>query len=250
VGENEPPELEAPLSDDEKRLVAALEKDLRPSLRDRGEVLTRLQRLVNLATTLKGAQGGAGSTAPSQIESDDILRAVVVFTHAYLEDFLRTLARSFLPLADKDILNEVPLAGMKERTKFQLGDLAQHGDKSVDNVIQESVDQYLERSTFNGTDDIALLLKSLKFDVSRHNEHFPALNAMIRRRHIIVHRADRAGAGDDSYVVQPIDAELVMNWVLKTNEFMNSVLRDVTVIFHWRRYREMYGEIDVQHSNE
>lgn len=196
---------------------------------------------MNLATNLRE------HNSASQIEIDDILRAVVVLTHVYLEDFLRTLASSFLPFAHNDALNAVPLAGMKDRAKFQLGDLVQHWHKSVEVVIQESVD-HLERSTFNSTDDIAALLTKLKFDVSLHSQFFPALDEMIRR-HIIVHRADRAVGGAE-YKVQPIDAELVMSWVSATHEFMNSVLGHVTAIFHWKRYREIFGDLDVQRSSE
>ena len=202
------PEEDSPLPDDHKRLFALLNEDLRPYLRDRDELISRLERLVNLAKTV-----------PEQSERGDILRSVVVFTHAYLEDFLRTLGRHFLPVANRDALNEVPLAGTKDRSKFQLADLEQHLGKSVREVIRESVDQHLERSTFNSTDEIAALLEKLSFKVSLHDKYFPNLNAMIRRRHTIVHRADRIANDDTSYQLQPIEAEQVMSWVVTTRDF-------------------------------
>jgi RiboL-PSP-HEPN len=226
------PEQDVPLSDDDKRFLAALDADMRPYLRDRKELLSRLQRLVNLAKSV-----------PDELQRDDILRSVVVLTHAYLEDFLRTLTRHFIPVTTKGALNEVPLAGTKDRSKFQLGDLVPHLGKSVIEVIRDSVDQYLERSTFNNTDEIAALLEKLNFDVSPHSKYFPNLNTMIRRRHTIVHRADRTAKDDNSYELQRIEAEQVTIWLQSTHGFMDSVLGYVSAIFHGKRYVEVFGGV-------
>ena len=55
-----------------------------------------------------------------------------------------------MPTADEETLNKIPLAGASGRAeKFQLGRLAEHRGKKVDDVIRESVEAYMERSTLN-----------------------------------------------------------------------------------------------------
>jgi hypothetical protein len=63
-----------------------------------------------------------------------------------------------------------------------------HRGKSVDEVIHESVSEYLEHSNFNSTTEIASLLETLGLDISGQRDYFPQLDAMIQRRHLIVHR--------------------------------------------------------------
>ena len=55
-----------------------------------------------------------------------------------------------LPIANEDAPNDVPLVGGSGRSeKFQLGKLARHRGKKIDDVIRESVAAYMERYTFN-----------------------------------------------------------------------------------------------------
>src|SRR2546427_11301455 len=98
------------------------------------ENLGRMNRLLNLA-------------ASNPDDSDDLMRAVIVMNHAYLEDFLRSLAERFLPLASEEVLNKVPLLGRKGRPdKFQLGALTPHRGKAVQDLIDISVRAHLARS--------------------------------------------------------------------------------------------------------
>src|SRR5204863_301692 len=116
--------------------------------------------------------------------SDDILRAVVVLTHAYLEDFLRTIATRLLPVADEKTLNQVPLVGCAgDKGKFTLGKLAQYRGKMVDDVLRASVEEYLERSNFNSTTEIVSLLEDrlgLVLEASEKEKDLPLLNRMIQ----------------------------------------------------------------------
>jgi hypothetical protein len=86
-----PPDLKA-------RMEAAFLEDVIQYRQHINEGLQRATRLVLSSSDL-------GEMA------DEVLRAVVVLTHAYLEDFLRQLAQAILPTADESVLNEVPLAG-------------------------------------------------------------------------------------------------------------------------------------------
>jgi hypothetical protein len=85
-----PPDLKA-------RMEAAFLEDV---IQYRQHIHEGLQR----ATRLVLSSSDLGEMA------DEVLRAVVVLTHAYLEDFLRQLAQAILPTADESVLNEVPLA--------------------------------------------------------------------------------------------------------------------------------------------
>jgi hypothetical protein len=180
------------------------------------ENFRRMNRLLDLA-------------ASNPDDSDDLMRAVIVMNHAYLEDFLRSLAERFLPLASEEVLNKVPLVGRKGRQdKFQLGALTAHRGKAVQDLIEISVRAYLARSNYNNTVEIATLLTELGFDVDRHNKDFALINELMKRRHEIVHRADRRKTPLGDYSprsIQPSDLGL---WTNALRIFQMSVMAEVT----------------------
>jgi hypothetical protein len=97
-----------------------------------------------------------------------------------------------LPARDDRSFDGVPLAGSKGRAeKFALGQLAQHRGKTVDQLLRQSVSDYLSRSNFNNVIEISTLLDKLGFNPVDHNKAFDAIDRMIARRHQIVHRADK-----------------------------------------------------------
>jgi hypothetical protein len=174
----------------------------------------------------------------------DILRAAVVLTHAYLEDFLRTLARNILPDASAEVLNGVPLVGIGSNLrpeKFYLGKLVPHRGKNVDDVIRESVAEHLGRISFNTVEDIVHLLKDdLGFDISPYEGYFPDIAAMMKRRHLIVHRADRVTYTGElnpeaseqhsvigGYLLQAISVDQVNAWIAATFQFITSVVESL-----------------------
>jgi len=160
--------------------------------------------------------------------NDDIVRAIVVLTHAYLEDFLRTLARTLLPEASESVLNGIPLAGSSGRAeKFQLGALSRHRGRTVEQLIKDSVSEHLERSNFNSTTEIASFLNNIGVSLSaKATDVLPALDQMIQRRHLIVHRADRIKkANSNEYELQAIDHDGAVNWTIATVDFMTEIVR-------------------------
>jgi len=169
--------------------------------------------------------------------SEEILRAVVVLNHAYLEDFLRSVALWLLPIANEDALNDVPLVGTSGRAeKFQLGKLARHRGKKIDDVIRESVAAYMERYTFNNVPAIKSFLASVavklpsREEVDSSSSPIPRLaidgevlallEAMMKRRHHIVHRADKAKTGNG---LQEITKGEVAGWLAATMMFTLSI---------------------------
>jgi hypothetical protein len=160
---------------------------------------------------------------PDSDYTDDILRAVVVLTHAYLEDFVRTLASHLLPEAGETILKEIPLGGSSGRAeKFHLGHLVQHKGKLVDDVIRESILKHLQHSSFNNVDDVVHLLESVGFEVAPYSKHFPQIKELMQRRHLIVHQTDRIQFAG-GYTLQAIHATQVKKWIFATSEFLISL---------------------------
>lgn len=174
----------------------SVQADMEPYVKHAKEGFNRTFKLLELATNYRptAADVLAGKpTAAAQLTSDDIFRAVVVLTHAYLEELLRTLGRTFLPIATESVLNNIPFVGSTDGSrieKFSLGKLAQHKGKSVNDVIRESIDEYLARKTFNSVKEVSSFLIQIGVRTTSE-EHLPALDAMIHRRHLIVHCADR-----------------------------------------------------------
>lgn len=218
-GEESEPEREIPASALQK-FKEYVNKDLEPYSKHTNEALDRAMRLLRVSIT--DALGKKVSDAASYEASDDIIRAVVVLTHAYLEDFLRTLGGALLPLADGDVLNAVSLVGSsdgKRVEKFSLGQLAKHRGKRVEDVIEESVEEHLSRITFNNATDIISFLERIRLRAEKESyEHLAAIDKMIARRHLIVHRADRV-KGD----IQVIDGREVLDWVVATQSFMRGL---------------------------
>jgi len=155
----------------------------------------------------------------------DILRAAVVLLHASLEDFLRTLSRVRLPAASEDVLNSIPIAGSgsSRAEKFALGKLCAFRGKTVDDVIKQSVDEFLERSNYNTTIEIAGLLRNLGLKVETLNGRFAEIDEMMRRRHMIVHRADRSESkGRGKQIANSLSAVTVERWLDATREFAHA----------------------------
>ena len=184
-------------------------------------------RVFELTST---AEAGLLSRRPAdKTTAEDILRAAVVLTHAHLEDFLRTLGEVLLPAGDENFFDRIPLAGLAGRPeKFSLGKLVRHKGKSVDDVLRESVCEYLDRRTFNDTDEISQLLGALGVEISKVNESFPTIQIMMKRRHQIVHRVDRIRP-DDPTVLEAITPAEVEAWADATTTFISQLLGEIAL---------------------
>jgi hypothetical protein len=188
--------------------------------------LARVERLVTTYESHPDSQGQGRKSA----EVLDILRAAVVLLHASVEDVLRSIARWKLPGASSDALNNVPLVGQGSNPrKFLLGDLAAHRGKTVDQLLADSVNAYLERSNYNNTAEIAALLAAIPVDVANVNAQFSELQEMMERRHQIVHRADRqmqvSGSGD--HEIRGINKGTVRGWAASARAFCNSLFAEL-----------------------
>lgn len=159
----------------------------------------------------------------------DVLRASVVMLHASMEDLLRSIAYWKLPSAPAQVLQNIPLVSSAPATKFTLGALSAHRGQTVEEVIESSVNGYLERSNYNNSDEVAAFLSSVQIDVEQIRPHFGQIQPVMDRRHQIVHRADQddEAVGRGNHRVTSIGHGTVVNWIAAVEAFGNAVLDEI-----------------------
>lgn len=184
-------------------------------------------RVKNLVTIYETMLAGDGPGRRSHQKSD-VLRAAVVLLHASVEDVLRSLAYWKLPNTGANVLDHFPLAGNGPSTKFTLGTLATHRGKTVDEVIKASVDSYLERSNYNSTIEVSVFLTQIGLNVTAVNHTYLLLEDLMKRRHQIVHRADKYEVGGQgNHKVRSLNPATVKKWVANVESFATAVLAQV-----------------------
>lgn len=178
-----------------------------------GEFADNLGRASNL---IAASEQLAGTSADSAPLAQDVLRAAVVFLHASLEEVVRNLFVRKLPNVAPDKLDKVPLAGAPRShppTKFLLGSLVQFRGEFVENVIKKSIDAYVDTFNLNNTGELVRCLELAEIDVTPLQQHFPALNELMQRRHQIVHQMDRTNELDPlSVPLSSLDVLTVERW--------------------------------------
>lgn len=187
--------------------------------------MARVDNLINVYQVhLLGAGKGRRPVA-----SSDVLRGAVVFLHATLEDFLRTLAEWKLPQAGHDVLKDIPLIGTSGRAeKFTLGDLEPHRAKTINQLFKDSVSAYLEKSNYNNIGELKKLLESCGISTARVARHFNEIGRLMARRHHIVHRVDQNdNPGRGHHRAKPINHGNLHHWKRVVNDFIDDVLNEI-----------------------
>jgi hypothetical protein len=190
------------------------------------ENIVRVERLINLHSVL--ADIATENAAHSGYDASDVLRSAVVLLHATLEDLIRTIASAHLPRNESEFIKKIPLAGMPRTGKYTIADLVQHRGKTIDVVLDESINQWLETHSFNHADDVRGMLTELGMPVDYFAQNYEKLDQMIERRHLIVHRADRQNDG----AVTPIAPDEVKIWADNVNEFMRRMMYRLQFVPH------------------
>lgn len=171
---------------------------------------------IDRVAELVAAHDELGTTdAPRPIQ-EDLLRSAVVLLHASLEDLLRSTSEHLLPRQGPTVLDEVGFPAGPDRTKskFTLGELHPFKGRTVDEVIQAAVSARLQRASFNNVSEVAGTLERMGLSRSLLDPDQTRVEAMIKRRHLIVHRADRDRASDGAGVplTSPIAKSTVDRW--------------------------------------
>jgi len=199
----------------------------------RAQILQRFNdnaaRVRSLLTLYEGLRPRRQGRRP--LHAVDILRGATVLLHAALEEVLRATAAWRFPGLGEVVLNEVPLVGVGDSgrpEKFLLGRLAHHRAKTVQQLIDESVAAHLNYFNVNNATEIASFMRKVGVDVAPFQRYFAGLDAMIARRHHIVHQADRndqPGAGQQR--ARSLSSEQVRLWTTNTEQFVRAFLAQV-----------------------
>ncbi|MCG8996733.1 hypothetical protein LH435_15775 [Laribacter hongkongensis] len=185
----------------------------------------------NIARTrglLNVYDNSVGPGRPDTILSD-LLRAAVVMLHAAFEDACRSVAAQKLPTADSAVLEDIPFVGTKGRAKaIHLGELSKHRGKTVDDLIQESITQFLDGFSVNNASEIDAYLQKIGIvnpGSFRRSLNFGTLCIAIKRRHHIVHQADKNPTGGRGHhAAQPISRDTVEQWITVVEKFIHTLL--------------------------
>lgn len=192
----------------------------------KAEIQTRfsenLERARHLVQVYQTSALGPGRRA---VDTTDLLRAAVVFLHATIEDFLRSLLEWKLPHAAAVHLKDIPLAGKRPRSTYTLDELAQFRGESVDEVVARSIAAHLDRSNFNDPGEVEGVLERIGLPKTLLDPYRDKLGPMMKRRHWIVHRADRniaTGRGHQAAVA--LQQAAVEAWSTALRRFGDDVL--------------------------
>jgi hypothetical protein len=155
--------------------------------------MDRIKGLIELSFLDIAAQRGIEPFQTSGVRAD-ILRTIVVFLHATFEDILRTTARHRIAaVKSQEVLDRIPLVGLSRSgrpEKFFLGALNAHRGKTVDKLIHESVENYMDEMSLGSIEVVDRVLKQMGLDTSPFKLLYDDLDHMMQRRHRIVHEAD------------------------------------------------------------
>jgi RiboL-PSP-HEPN len=189
--------------------------------------VSRVRNLVEIYELTRAAGRGRRSVSAS-----DTLRAAVVFLHSSLEEVVRNVFLWKLPEASETSLNEIPLAGSSSSTgraeKFFLGKLAAHRGLFVDNVIRNSIDEFVDRLNVNNTNDLSHCLEMIGVAPSQFAQYFPRLQSLMERRHQIVHQMDRnETSGTGQHRAQSISKRQVELWLENLDRFVSGLLSSI-----------------------
>lgn len=184
------------------------------------------QRAVRLL--LHVFRGMKADDPDSAAVGDDVIRSAIVFIHAAMEDFIRSVGRLRYPVCKGALLTSIPLPGFKGE-KFTLADLSTFCDSTVADVVQRAVDGYFSRKTFNSGSEVMGFLRSVKIECIHTDDYLPFINELQTRRHCIVHQADLPD--DTSAPAKSITMREVVGaarWTLAVDALVFNVLAELT----------------------
>jgi hypothetical protein len=183
-----------------------------------------LSRIRSLVEAYKSRPGGGRRS----VRQTDLLRGAVILLHASFEDLLRSLCEWKMPAASPEAFSEVPLMETRGKTRFGLPELAAFRGKTVDEVIEQSVLEFLEKSSFNHPGDVRAVLVTIGVAPDTIKRYASILAAMMTRRHWIAHRADRNSTqGRGHHPVRSLARSTVTRWVDNVERLGDEILSNI-----------------------
>lgn len=154
------------------------------------ENLSRVDNLIKLYETL------LHSNIASENERSEILRSVVVFLHSTIEELVRNLFIERLPNQSREVLDEIPFSihTSSHRAKgILLGELIKsYNGRFIENILLESINSYVDAMNVNNTTQLSIQLSKVGINISDVSAEFASIDALMARRHQIVHQMDRS----------------------------------------------------------
>ena len=188
--------------------------------------IARVRGLVMTYDAVAGSRAGRASVGHA-----DLLRASVILLHAALEDLLRSIEELRLPGAAPSAFERIrflaPGGSSKDgKEKFSLVDLAAYRGQSVDDVFHVAIDGHLDHSNYNNIGEVKQALGRVGISYTITTPNAAALEAMMKRRHWIAHRADvNPMSGRGHHGAQSIGKGLVSSWIDVVEAFGRDVLQ-------------------------
>ena len=178
--------------------------------------LRRVDNLIRLYTVNRTAGAGRKDT-----KTTDLLRAAVVVLHASMEDYLRSLRIAHFDAMTAEQVACIPLVSPdgnpdKGVKKFTFKELYRHKERTVGDLMRESLEENLEAfSSYSDVGQVITTLQTLGInDEALSQEDRSILQEMIKRRHNIVHKADRnQQRGQGNYRTKSIGPKTVESYV-------------------------------------
>ena len=204
-----------------------------------------LQRTTSLVNSFYGDQGKVGRPPTHRA---DILRAAVVLLHASLEELMRSLEveliNRYIHAGISLIGVKFALPGGKRLDSISLSQLVSaYPSANVTDILADAVATHktlrlksLERRTYNNVEEVKAALDRVQVPRGTNplepygltKPDWSLIEAMMKRRHLIAHRADRNNeSGKGHHLNKPIGLGELQKWVDKIRALGNSVQQQI-----------------------
>ena len=187
---------------------------------------SNIERVRNFVVMYEERLGARKKSGRSKTKDTDLLRGAVVFLHATFEDLARTVLELTWGSEPASMANALrfPQPGGGSKEKETVAGLVRHRKKTVQTVLQESFEYYLDRASFNNKGEVKSMLDRCGLDSTEFGPILDHLHALAQRRHSIVHRADRnPQGGKGSYKASSINKTRVREWITAVEEFYTTL---------------------------
>lgn len=187
------------------------------------------QRVQNLLTIYGKLKEESADKPTIKFDEDvrltDLLRASVVFLHGSEEDYIRTtLSNLFLSRADEKELASIALLDTSGRAeKFSFAQLSHFADYNVGELIAESINETLSKTSFNSYSEIHAWMRKIGVKLDSFSRQ-KQIDELIKRRHKIVHEVDQVTYGNDMRTrVSTIEVKTVRVWCSAVKEMLELI---------------------------